>query len=59
MKTGDLVKPLASCSGEPGQLRCEIAIITNYDTPGKPTIVCKCGSSKQYESQLEVINESR
>jgi len=59
MKTGDLVKPLTSCSGEPGELRCEIAIIANCDTPGKPTIVCKCGSSKQYELHLEVINESR
>ena len=60
MKPGDLIKPLASCGGEPGSKRCDVAIVlerrnagTNFESA---VICCPCGSSEQYLQQLETIN---
>ncbi len=66
MKRGDLVNPLGSCAGEPGAVRCNVAMVlvprTNEDSY-KAKIVCPCGVSEVYRSQLnphrryEVIND--
>ena len=59
MNQGDLVKPLGSCSGEPGAKRCNIAMVLNpncYGLGGETArIVCPCGVGEVYRTQLEVI----
>lgn len=61
MKVGDLVKPVASCSGQLGDRRCDIAVVVNYaeELNQAVKILCKCGLSEQYEWHLELISESR
>ena len=67
MKIGDLVKPMVSCGGKVGEIRCEHALITvryprdellgaeesEYD------LICACGEFEAPGSDLELINESR
>ena len=58
MKQGDLVNPLGSCGGEPGAVRCNVAMVlvprTNTDSY-KAKIVCPCGVGEVYRSQLAMI----
>ena len=58
MKVGDLVKPTLTCSGQPGDRRCDIAIVVNRaeELNQAVKILCNCGSSEQYERYLEVVN---
>ncbi len=61
MKVGTLVKPLGTCSGAPGSVRCQTAVVIGVATPSDPMyartvrIVCPCGVSDQYHHQLEAI----
>ena len=70
MQVGDLVRPLMSCAGDPGTVRCETALVTLVYEIGKEPynqsfnqpqcrVVCKCGSTIQFEKYLEVISEGR
>ena len=60
MRVGDLVKPVMTCSGQPGGRRCDIAVVVNAEEPKQSVkVLCKCGLSEQYEWHLEVISESR
>ena len=60
MKQGDLVNPLGSCGGEPGAVRCNVAMVlvprTNADSY-KAKIVCGCGSATVYRAQLELVGK--
>ena len=47
MKLGDLVKPSMSCSGQPGYVRCQVAIVLEDKDDVTTEIVCKCGVSCQ------------
>ena len=62
MKQGDLVNPLGTCAGAPGDVRCNVAMVlvprTNADSY-KAKIVCPCGVSEVYRSQLAVIVDMR
>lgn len=59
MKRGDLVNPLGSCSGQGNATRCNVAVVivprTDADSY-KAKIVCPCGVSEVYRSQLAVIH---
>jgi len=65
VRAGDLVKPVMTCSGQPGDRTCDIAVVVNYAEELNNAvsqafkILCKCGLSEQYEWNLEVISESR
>ena len=59
MQAGDLVNPLSSCGGEPGAVRCNVAMVIESRTKAdsyKAKIVCPCGVQEVYRSQLEVID---
>lgn len=70
MKAGDLVRPLMSCAGEPGTSQCETALVSLVYEIGKEPynqsfnqpqcrVVCKCGSSVQFEKHLKVISSAK
>ena len=53
MKLGDLVKPTHSCSGQPGSIRCKVAIVVEDKDDVSTEIACKCGVSCQPRWTLE------
>lgn len=58
MKLGDLVKPLGTCGGKPGDVRCDLAVVlepTSSTDSYKAKILCGCGSATVYREQLEPI----
>ena len=58
MQMGDLVNPLGSCGGQPGATRCNVAMVleSRIKTDSyKAKIVCPCGISEVYRSQLATI----
>ena len=70
MKVCDLVRPLMSCAGDPGTARCETALVTvtyklatdwlhDEFNQSQCRVVCKCGSTVQFEKHLEVISEGQ
>ncbi len=68
MKSGDLVKPLMSCGGSPGAIRCKVAVVvksftmTCVDESRRETkedwikAVCPCGV---VEEQTRFFEEYR
>ncbi len=54
---GDLIKPLGTCGGEPGQIRCNVAFVTDVpnDRTDLYTYVCKCGKGRDYEHSLDPL----
>ena len=59
MKLGDLVKPMVSCSGDPGDKRCETAVVTGLPAVRLVTIYCNCGYSEQCPQHLEVVKNRK
>tara|TARA_B100000214_G_C23744320_1_gene524760 strand:- start:45 stop:278 length:234 start_codon:yes stop_codon:yes gene_type:complete len=65
MKKGDLVKPLNSCGGEPGQIRCETAIVVESRQNGPFTpentwwmkAWCPCGTIEDYSWHFEKLGQ--
>ena len=58
MKQGDLVNPLGSCGGEPGAVRCNVAMVLESRIKAdsyKAKIVCPCGISEVYRRHLAEI----
>ena len=60
MKVGDLVKPMGACSGPPGGIRCQTALVIGvYGDSERDArtarIACPCGVSDQYHHTLELI----
>ena len=68
MKVGDLIRPIMRCSGDPGTIRCDAALVINFvmvtdvmdskNTYGDGTveILCIHGTSVRHHKYLEVIN---
>ena len=72
MKVGDLVRPKVSCSGNPGTIRCDSALIVkeypkgsaeNAWEPGydmtEYDLICACGEFPAAFHDLEKIDENR
>ena len=59
MRLGDLVKPLGTCGGEPGNVRCDLAVVMERIDLSRSRIVCGCGSNIVYRSQLELVGKCR
>ncbi len=60
MVSGDLVKPLMTCAGPPGGLRCEMAVVLepfiwSGDYRGQSKILCSCGTAPVPQAHLEVV----
>ncbi len=55
MNLGDLVKPTMSCSGEPGSVRCKVAVFIRDKDDVASEIVCGCGASCQPRWTLEPV----
>jgi len=61
MKVGSLVRPSVCCSGDPGDTRCQTALVIGGTTPPDSydarivRILCRCGVSDQYHYHLEAI----
>ena len=59
MRLGDLVKPSMSCSGQPGSVRCKVAIVLEDKDDVSTEIVCKCGVSCQPRWTLEPVKAAQ
>ena len=65
MKVGDLVRPILTCSGDPGDIRCKSAVVVatsdsvNFWPRDNVNIRCNCGVSQVHPVHLELINASR
>jgi hypothetical protein len=71
MKVGDLVKPIETCGGLLGSLKCETAVVlskelSHYERRGDGSVriheyelFCRCGIWEEYEDNLEMIDEDR
>ena len=75
MQPGDLVKPLQSCGGLLGKIRCESALVLNKHHAYKSVevdmfvykevevyeyeLICSCGQFEEDGDYLELISESR
>ena len=65
MKKGDLVKPLNSCGGAPGSVRCNVAIVLESRTTGPFTpentawmkAWCPCGTIEDYSWHFEKLEK--
>ena len=64
MKTGDLVKPTGSCGGEPGAVRCKVAVVLETAPPAAPSpyhtvkAYCPCGSFEDYSWHFEKVEDA-
>ena len=57
MKIGELVKPLGSCGGKPGDIRCDLAVVMESHSRERHRIVCGCGSAIVYRTELEHVGK--
>ena len=75
MKVGDLVRPLQSCGGHLGGVRCESAVVLDFEIYHRDIqvddyqyesvetheyqLLCSCGYFEEEGDYIEAINESR
>ena len=61
MSPGDLVSPMMTCAGRPGDIRCKLSVVRKVRPHlGTVNIACNCGKTVWVpEDTLEVISESR
>ena len=59
MKIGDLVRPLVSCGGNPGAMRCNLALVIETNSfrhatdPEYIKVWCPCGTTSDYSHHFE------